>query len=298
MLFPTVWFRFASGRSAALGNGDIIGRLESAALVIDEPTVSQAHAMVSLREGSFYLLSLRRLFAVNGTPTSEICLSKGMRIALADGVVLTVQDIKIPNELQTIESAGFGTRVLHPISSLFAESPPRLVARYEPDADAHLLAASGSWSLQISGQPAAHVKAGDRFKLCGQEFELGTILLESEPMQMTPASGVLMPLRIVARYESVEIFRHERAPVVLSGLSARIISELVAFDGPVSWGLLARELWPSAGESTLRHRWDVCFGRLRSRLKQSGLRSDLVRSDGSGQVNLLLYEGDSVVDLL
>ncbi len=297
MLFPKVGFRLRDGRSISLGNGDIIGRLDSAALVIDEPAVSQAHAMVSLREGEFYLLSLRRLFAVNGAPTSEICLCEGMAITLADGVVLTVQDIQLPVELPTIESAELGKRVLSPVTSLFSGTPPRMVGRYEPNADAHLLASGASWSLQIRGLGASNIQTGDRFKVCGQHYELGTTLLAAEPIQMTPASGVLMPLRIVARYEAVEIFRPERPPVVLSGLSARIVSELVAFDGPVSWGLLARELWPSAGESTLRHRWDVCFGRLRSKLKSCGLRTDLVRSDGSGQVNLLLYEGDSVVDL-
>ncbi|MCP4448371.1 MAG: FHA domain-containing protein [Myxococcales bacterium] len=115
MVLPKVWFRLADGSTAALEYGDIIGRLDSAALFIDEPTVSQAHAMVTLREGELYLLSLRRLFAVSGSPTSEIRLAEGMEISLADGGsnrrkhcdFLRSTDNRIRESRQTSPLAGF-----------------------------------------------------------------------------------------------------------------------------------------------------------------------------------------------
>ena len=49
------------GDRHVLGVGDLIGRLPSAALVVDDPRVSEAHAIVSLRRAALHLLALRRL---------------------------------------------------------------------------------------------------------------------------------------------------------------------------------------------------------------------------------------------
>ena len=46
---PAVHLRLPDGRTAVLGHGDLIGRLESAALPLADPRISEAHAMVSLR---------------------------------------------------------------------------------------------------------------------------------------------------------------------------------------------------------------------------------------------------------
>lgn len=59
----------ADGQIHVLGHGDLIGRLWSAALCLSDPRVSEAHAMVSLREGQLRLLALRGLFAIDGKPS-------------------------------------------------------------------------------------------------------------------------------------------------------------------------------------------------------------------------------------
>jgi hypothetical protein len=65
----------------------------------------------------------------------------------------------------------------------------------------------------------------------------------------------------------------------------------------VSWQVLAGEVWPDHSEpGVLRRRLDVNLARLRSRLRGAGIRGDLVRTDGSGQIELLLCEGDTVED--
>ena len=61
---PHVRITMTDGSIRELEHGDLIGRLWSAALVIDDPRISEAHALVSLREGGFWLLSLRRKIAV------------------------------------------------------------------------------------------------------------------------------------------------------------------------------------------------------------------------------------------
>ena len=84
--------------------------------------------------------------------------------------------------------------------------------------------------------------------------------------------------------------------MALSGIGARIISELVACDGPVSWEVLAAMIWRDADGTDLRGRWDVALARLRRKLIESDLRRDLVRSDGAGHLELFLTEHDGVED--
>ena len=78
---------------------------------------------------------------------------------------------------------------------------------------------------------------------------------------------------------------------------ARILSELVALGGPAGWEVVAREVWPDEDDAwVLRKRWDVNLGRLRGRLREGGVRTDLVRAAGTGQVELVLRHNDTLED--
>ncbi|MFT5686534.1 MAG: hypothetical protein ACI8RZ_007490 [Myxococcota bacterium] len=67
--------------------------------------------------------------------------------------------------------------------------------------------------------------------------------------------------------------------------------------GPTPWRMLAEQLWPGQQHSVLlRQRLDRCLVRLRLKLRRAGLRSDLVHASGSGDYELLLYPGDSLVE--
>jgi hypothetical protein len=59
--------------------------------------------------------------------------------------------------------------------------------------------------------------------------------------------------------------------------------------GPVEWQVLANEVWSDTGgdPGELRHRWDAALARLRAKLKESGVRPDLIRSTGAGFVQLV-----------
>lgn len=107
----------------------------------------------------------------------------------------------------------------------------------------------------------------------------------------------MAPLRILARYDTVHIHREGEPVVVLTGILARMISELVSVKVAISWEALAQSLWPEEEERpALRNRWDVALARLRTRLKSAGIRSDLVKADGSGNIELLLNAADVVED--
>ena len=282
-----------------LGPGDLIGRMPTAALFIDDPRVSEAHAMVSLRRGELYLLSLRRMVGHHGRPVSEVQLEPGVEIELAHGLVLRVDDVARPAQVPALESEGLGTRPLGPVASIVRGPPLRVASRFVPGAAAHVWSVGGDgWRLRVADSPAQLLRPGEAFTVDGTRFQLSTIALDGAGQASTQgAGGVGEPLHIVAHYDTVRFQRPARPPITVGGVGARLISELVALAGPVSWELVARELWSDAVEAgELRRRWDVTLCRLRNRLRDEGLRTDLLRSDGGGQVQLVLYEGDRVDD--
>ena len=122
-------------------------------------------------------------------------------------------------------------------------------------------------------------------------------LVDAGPRTTRKHGAVDAPLRLIAQFDSVHLQREGVAPLVLGGMQARLLSELVALAGPVSWSVLAEELWPDESDAhLLRGRLDTLISRLRRRFRAAGLRNDLVHTDGSGVVELLLYPHDVVED--
>jgi|JI10StandDraft_1071094.scaffolds.fasta_scaffold58762_4 hypothetical protein len=285
------------GDRHVLGVGDLIGRLPNAALVVDDPRVSEAHAIVSLRRAALHLLALRRLVAVDGRPRAEVRLRAGQRIELATAVAMTVLEVDTPAEVLGVIVPGRGPRPL-PASGSFAVDPPRLIGRFVDEAAAHVWASGATWRVRVAGHRPRTIVAGDVVSLGSARFEIVALpLAEVAPAVTEGGAGAVDPLRLVARYDTVELHRPRREPVILGGLGARIISELVACAGPLSWQVLARDLWPDdPHDPDLRHRWDVALNRVRTRLTEAGIRRDLLHCDRSGQVSLVLHDGDDVED--
>lgn len=290
--------RLPSGGVVELLPGDLIGRTNNAALSLDDPRISEAHALVSLRGGELQLLSLRRMIAVQGKPVASVVLRTGLVVQLADGIAFTVEDVHLPGSLPALEAQGLGRRLLGNLASLRAGPSLTVANRYERDADAHVWLTDTEWRVQLRGEEARPLEPGDEFAVGRHTVQLVDVPLSSAGHTPTRVEGgVHSPLRIEARFDTVHIHRKDRPPLVLSGRGARIVSELVCMRGPVGWQTLAGEVWPGHPEpGVLRHRLDVNLARLRSRLREAGVRSDLVRSDGAGQVELLLHDGDSVED--
>lgn len=294
-----VGFSLSGGGRADLGPGDLIGRVATAALAIDDPRVSEAHAMVSLRRGELYLLSLRRMVAVRGRPVSEVLLEPGAVIELADGLALTVETVAKPARVPALAARGLGVRPLGSVASILAGPPPRVVGRFVPGAEAHVWSAGDdAWRIRVGDGPVRELAVGDEVTVAGLAFRMSAVDLASLDHASTQgAGGIASPLHLVAHYDCVELRRSDRPVVTVSGVGARLISELVAMGGPVAWEVVARELWRDAVDAgELRRRWDVTLNRLRARLREAGVRADLVRSDGAGQVQLVLHDADRVDD--
>jgi hypothetical protein len=169
--------------------------------------------------------------------------------------------------------------------------------RFEPDAALHLWWNGESWRARTRGESFS-VDAETTLRV--GTLDVSFVLLDAvQGGVTTPNQGALLeaPLRIVAWYDSVEIHREGRQPVTISGIGARILSELVVLGGPTEWHVIAKEIWREPTDPfELRHRWDVTLARLRARLKSAGIRGDLLRSAGTGHIQFIRNPSDLVED--
>jgi len=290
-------FRLPDHRSVELGHGDLIGRLWSAALPIADARISEAHAMVSLRGQELKLLALRGRFAVRGKSCSSIVLEPGMKVELADKLELFVEEIHLPARVFALEGDGLPRVVVNGVCSLVIRPRPTLLPRFAPDAPAHLWSDGEGWCLSVDGTTRP-VRPGDSWEVEGRTFRAVGLELKTASRSVTSLEGgVSRPVRIVANFDTAHIHPEGGEALALSGLAARIVSEVVAFDGPVPWRVLAQELWPAEDDANhLRRKLDVNLSRLRKRLREAGIRPDLIRSDGFGHVELFLHQQDRVED--
>lgn len=285
------------GRSVELGHGDIIGRLWSAALPIADARVSEAHAMISLRGQDLKLLALRGRFTVDGRSRDTLVLEAGQRITLAEGLELLVEEVSFPAAVFAIEGKGLPRVAVAGVCSLLTKPRPELVPRLVPDAPAHLWGDGEGWCLSMNGV-SRPIKPGDTWEVEGRRFSAVAMSLESSGRSATHLDGgVSRKLRIVAHFNTAHIHPEGGESLPLSGLTARLLSEMVTFAGPVPWEVLARELWPAEDDvHLLRRKLDVTLSRVRARFREGRIRPDLVRSDGFGHVELFLLPGDVVED--
>lgn len=292
-----VRLRLPDGRSSELGHGDLVGRLWSAALPIADARVSEAHAMVSLRGSELVLLPLRGRFTVDGIRQDALVLAPGQQIVLAEGLTLVVEEVSLPAAVFAVEGDGLHRVVVSGVCSLLTRPRPELVPRLVPGAAAHVWGDGEGWCITINGV-TRQLSVGDTWMLDGRQFRAVGLALDHAGRTVTRLDGgVARPLRIVAQFDTVHIHTDGGGALALSGLAARLVSEIVVFGGPVGWEVLARELWPDEDDPhLLRHKLDVTLSRLRGRLREGRVRPDLIRSDGFGKVELFLLDGDRVED--
>ena len=292
-------FGLPSGDERSLGHGDLIGRLSAAALRFDDPAISEAHALVSLRGGDLKLLALRGLFAIDGRPRQDAVLRPGLRISLSREIAITVLAVVLPDTVLGLQGDDLPLQPLGGAVSLVLGVRPSLRTRYQHDADAWLWWAETEWRLRVRGQVDRALEPGQPFQVNGRTFEATSMALNDAGEQPTRAAGgIQAPLTIRARFDTVHLLRERTPPLVLTGQSARILSELATVGVAIAWEAVAATVWSgdSVDSGELRRRWDIAMVRLRGKLRDAGIRPGLVRADGSGCFELVLAEGDVVVD--
>lgn len=293
----SVHLALPDGTHAHLNPGDIIGRMASAALRVDDPRVSEAHALVSLRGERLVLLALRGALLRNGKPQSSIELAADSEIVLAAGLTLKVLGVQLPATALAIEGVEHGPVVLtSSVYTLVVSGNKRFcLPGFHEDSALNIWSTGEGWRMRRgAAQPQA--LSEDQELIPGVRAK--SIQLAQASAQATVAAGQIgVPLRIVARFDTVQIDREGWPTCHIGGRPARILSELVSIGAPVSWEAAAREIWADgADRDQLRTRWDRNLSSLRSKLRAAQIRTDLVRSCGSGNVELLLHQSDQAID--
>jgi hypothetical protein len=300
MAQPRVTLQLEDGSTHTLAPGDLIGRMWSAALRIDHPRISEAHAMVSLRGEQLQLLRLRGGLWVDDRPVTEADLDPGLRVRLCQDVVLDVVDVELPSELLSlVPDHGGPVPLTGTVYSLATTDGDAIVARYVAGAAAYIWTTSTGLALARTGEPARLLAAGDTLTVGAFGFRVCSVPIEDAVGPATQFPGnVWLPMRIRARYDVVEIHVPGRPPVELHGVCAKIVSELVSVGGMESSDAVASAVCGAGRPDPvqLRKRLDKNLWTLRRKLEQAHLRPDLVRATGTGFLQLSLQDGDEVVD--
>lgn len=287
------------GTVAELTHGDLIGRLGTAALHFDDARISEAHAMISLRGQELKLLALRGRFTLGSKPLSELTLVAGQRIFFARDLPVLVENVALPEAVMALSGDGLPQQILTGATTLsVGESGLELHTGYRSGAAALVWNRDDRWRIRIGEEPAADLQPGATFQIDGHTLRAVAIPLSQLDDGRTVHRGAIgRPLRIVAQYDAAQIHREGEPTLVLSGISARLLSELVAFGGPVDWPVLAGEVWSNIQDRhRLRRNLDVSLTRLRKKLERARIRPNLVHSDGGGKIALMLAEGDQAED--
>ena len=299
---PYVLFKLPGGAIVKAPPGAILGRLSTATVRIDDPRVSEAHALVSLRGNELKLLSLRGGLKVDGVEDGDVALEAGQHIQLARGVDLIVVAVNLPSAVLSLQIRSQGRIFGEPVQltrsvySILPQPEPSIVPRFQLGAPAHVWNTADGWSIRLEGGEGARIEPGDSWEVAGFTVEAVEVAL---PEAGTPATVISERLytniRVVDREGTIHIHPDAGESLVLNGKPAQIISELISMDVLAPWYVVAGEIWPRIRDlKILRRNWDQCLNRLRKKLRDGGIRDNLVHADGTGNIELFLLPGDEV----
>lgn len=283
--------------------GSVIGRLVTADLSISDPRVSEAHALVSLRDRSLKLLALRGPLFIDGIEVDTVEVRPGMLIGLAEGLSLSVESVNLPTHALMLCGAAPGAvelrAAVYSLLSEPSEDAPmvRLVLGFVESAVGHVWYSGARLWIRLAGGAAEPLTLGSHWTVEGCALRVIRVPLGDTSDTWGENIRTRGGLVLHARYTTVHIQRPSGTSV-LTGKPANLISELIRFGGkPVPWDILSHQIWGAGVErSLLRKSFDSTMRRLRAQLHELDLREDLVALDGSGNVELVLHAGDRTVD--
>lgn len=292
---PGITVAVAGMRPRKVRPGAIIGRLASAEVRVLDARVSSAHALVALRTGGFQLLALRGRLQIDGVEEPTVDLEVGSRVQLAEGVDLEVMEVELPERVLALQVDDTVVQLWADVYSLVKSPTPELVPEYRAGALAYVCSSASGWLLERRDATTIPIVAGDEWALEGvrlfvTELPVSTL---ANPATLTATDLARSPLRVVGRFTTVQIHRRNRESVALNGQPAQLVTELGEMGVPAPWEVLAGSLWRDVPDLVqLRRRFDRVVQRIRQRLREHGIRENLVRSSGTGSLELWLEPGD------
>lgn len=290
------WFQLENHEDpVALSHGELIGRLPTAHLRIDDGRISEAHAMVSLRGRSLMLLALRGRFEVRGRVVAEAELVPDLRLTLAPGVELHCCDVQLPDRVLGLRPEGGSVYVPAGTTSLHAGPPLSFEPRYRENADAVLWSLDEGWRIRIGEAPPRAVEPG-------ATFEIGATSIHAEEVPLDEAGGdrteqhLRPPLVLAAAGEGARLVVGRADPVHIGGTPGALLGALCDLGPCPPWRDIAARIWVDdrSSDASIRRRFDATLARLRQRLRELGVEERLVALDGAGGVVLAIGKHDRI----
>lgn len=288
----------AEDRSVTLGPGALIGRANTATLYIDDPRVSEAHAMVSLRDHCLKLISLRGRFRHQGKVMHEIQLVPEMRLELAEGVEVVCEEVHLPSSVVgltiwpgPLQVPLSGTTTIH-----VKGSDASIRRGYDPTGDLIVWSTGQRWSAKVKGQQRRTLTSGDLISLEHVRIQVVDMPLADLDKGQTRShlrAGAL--LKCTAH--QVIITPDVGASHVISGIPGRILSSVLRRGNAAQWTQIVSDVWPDDRSipSSLRRRFDAGLRRLRDSMQVVFPGSDdMLMLDGAGVLILQLGKDDRV----
>lgn len=293
VLGPHVVFALPDGTTARVMPGGIIGRTSAASLRVLDPRVSEAHALLSLRGRELRLLGLRGSVQINGEEGADFVLLPGQDIVLGGAVTLKVVEVVVADKVLALEFGGEVRELCADAYSFVVGPPVDLVPRLIPEAAAWVWCTDDGWMVRVGTAEAQRLASGRTYSVSGTTLAVLSIPLRG--LGTATAGG--SALKLVCRTTTVHVHRRSRESLTVDARAGQLLSELALMRVPAAWGTLAEVLWPNeADPGKLRRNFDGVLARLRARLREGGVRDDLVRTDGRGNIEVFLHPGDEVVD--
>lgn len=260
--------------------GDIVGRLVGAAVRVAQPGVSEAHALVTLRDAELWLLPLRGQLVVDEAEVGEVRLCAGVEVTLARGVVLRVIRSAKPEDVLGLEVEGRPRVALQgPEWSLLRDGA--IVPRALPRAVAHFFVSADGCLCRGSGQEQEVVE-GWVDQLGGWTVRAVSIPLRDASVEPTFRGP---PWRIVSMDGEVEVrpAGQRTARLTLRGVRALLVQVLGWRGEPTSWQEASSQVWRSERDEGKRlQNWWKQVKELRKQCAAADVPMDLITSDGRG----------------
>ena len=280
-----------------LAPGDFIGRSYKASLILSDPRISEAHAMLSLRGQSLKLLALRGRFRHEGQVLLELDLKPGQAIELAKDIWLNCVEVCLPKHIPALRINQLPPVVLTNTISIFLTADPYIKQGVQPQADAMIWSSGDSWHITFGDGPSQRLNIGDQWAHDDHLIHVLDITRREEA-QLFTRSHIQQPLTLNVVDQRVHIHNEVDPPVIISGVPGKILAALLRQSGSAHWTAIARQVWlnDKAGEDVLRPRFDVGLGRLRQQMKALFNTEDaLLEFDGTGILSIHLSKQDTIL---
>lgn len=275
--------------------GHLIGRIAAARLRVHHPAVSEAHALLSLRDGALWLLALRRPLQVDGRAEWQVPLRTGATVPLADGVALVVHHAFGSAEQLGVSIDGAPAVALAGEAWAVVDEGGVAVLR-GPEAASPLLRlwlTDGELWAAAAGDAAHAVEPGGSLQVGTHVVTVVILPTRSTAWTSVVARRPPTRVRVSPRLAVVEDDQGGRAE--LTGNAAVALWAVATWveverEQAAPWTVVASALWGARQAAGMRDnlRNNVLY-RLDQRLRATGLRDDLLcRDDG------LLWFADGV----